>query len=125
MKRRCSDPSAPHYERYGGRGIKVCQRWQESFAAFMEDMGPRPDGTSIDRENGDGDYEPSNCRWATAETQQNNRANNRFATLDGRTQTVAQWARELGVRPGTVKYRAERDGVLHDRGVNPTKEISK
>jgi hypothetical protein len=79
MKTRCSNPNADNYSYYGGRGIRVCSRWAESFAAFLEDMGacPSPDHT-IDRINADGDYEPGNCRWATMKLQSNNRARRGF-----------------------------------------------
>jgi hypothetical protein len=75
MKQRCSNPNNKNYKDYGGRGIKVCDRWINSFPNFLEDMGERPNKHSIDRINNDGNYEPSNCRWATDEQQKNNRRN--------------------------------------------------
>jgi hypothetical protein len=73
MKDRCSNPSHRAYPRYGGKGISVCVRWIVSFENFYADMGPRPAGTSLDRRNSNGDYEPGNCRWATALEQRHNR----------------------------------------------------
>lgn len=73
MKSRCLNPNATAYNRYGGRGIRVCKRWLRSFKNFLEDMGERPTGKSLDRRKTTGNYTPKNCRWATPKEQANNR----------------------------------------------------
>lgn len=104
MLQRCGNPSAENYSLYGGRGIRVCKRWCESFDAFYEDMGPRPGaGYQIDRIDNDGNYEPGNCRWATAKENSRNRRNNRRLTFRGETLTVAEWAERLKLT-ATVIY---------------------
>jgi hypothetical protein len=74
MKQRCYNPKNPHYSRYGARGIVVCERWLHSFANFYADMGPKPDGKTLDRKDNDGNYEKDNCQWSTPKEQQNNRS---------------------------------------------------
>ena len=73
MLARCLDRTHRQFKDYGGRGITICRRWQISFAAFLDDMGPRPSGTTLDRINNNGNYEPANCRWATRLQQNRNK----------------------------------------------------
>ena len=77
---RCEDPKVNHYDRYGGRGIKVCDEWHDfwEFAKWSDSVGGRPEGYTLDRIDNDGNYEPNNCRWANWETQTSNKSSNRF-----------------------------------------------
>jgi len=109
MIARCNNKNLRSYSNYGGRGIKVCQQWRESFDDFLKDMGKRPSGRSLDRINNDGNYEPSNCRWATPEQQRrNSRQSLTFLTAHGKTQCVQDWALELGLSPTTIYSRMSR-----------------
>lgn len=102
---RCTNEKNQAFHRYGGRGIKVCDRWK-SFVNFYADMGPRPPGMTLDRHpNNDGDYEPTNCRWATREQQNNNKGINVLLTWQGRTLTLSQWARESNLNVQTLYAR--------------------
>lgn len=113
MKARCSNPNSNRHSNYGGRGIKVCERWAK-FENFLEDMGERPDGMSLDRINSDGDYEPGNCKWSTQKEQQNNRRNNMLIELDGVTMTLAQWSEKTGFDATTISTRIRRGWSCHD-----------
>ena len=105
IRERCNCQDSKDYENYGGRGICVDDAWQKSFLAFLADMGEAPAGMSIERINNDGNYEKSNCRWATVLDQANNKRTNVFVTYKEKTQTIAQWAREIGLERKTLEYR--------------------
>lgn len=106
MRARCNNPRTPHYERYGGRGIKVCNRWNEDFTAFLSDMGCRPSSRhSIERKDNSGDYEPGNCRWATAQEQARNRRSSKIIEVGGVSQTLSEWAEACGISIATIHAR--------------------
>lgn len=111
MRQRCSNPRAQNYVNYGARGISVDPRW-DKFALFLEDMGHPPTLThTLDRINVLGNYTKQNCRWATAEEQQNNRRNAVVLTGFGKTMTMKQWSRELGIRYDVMQYRIRTMGL--------------
>jgi hypothetical protein len=107
MKSRCLNPNNKDFSLYGGRGIKVCDRWL-TFEGFLADMGTIPDGMTLERVNRDGDYQLSNCKWSTRTEQANNRSSNHVITFSSRTQTATQWASELGIKRRTLLRRIER-----------------
>jgi hypothetical protein len=105
---RCTNPNHRRWKDYGGRGIKVCDRWRK-FENFLADMGERPEGKTLDRKEVNGNYELNNCRWATNEEQAINRRDNRHLTYQGETRTVVEWAKKLGVKRGAISQRLCRD----------------
>jgi hypothetical protein len=119
MRQRCLNKNFRDYPRWGGRGISICRRW-DKFENFLTDMGPKPRNESgsrraefsLDRIDNDGNYQPSNCRWATRSQQAQNKSNNgRFKKLvkwKRRTQSVAAWAKEFKVCPTTIYNRINR-----------------
>lgn len=110
MKARCSNPKHASYRYYGGRGIKVCKRWQV-FANFLADMGERPSGTSIDRINNDGDYKFSNCRWATQKEQHSNTA----TSIRFKGKGLKEWAELRGEKYTTLYMRLRTHGSIYPR----------
>lgn len=108
MKARCYNRDHNRYHRYGGRGIRVCDRWVGSFENFLSDMGECPAGMQIDRKDNDGDYEPGNCQWSTAGEQANNRSTNRIVVYQDRSMTLAEASREYAVPYETLKQRLNR-----------------
>lgn len=106
MKARCSNPKNPGYARYGGRGIKVCDRWENSFERFFEDLGPKPSiAHTLGRINNDKHYEPGNVKWSTPLEQANNRSSNTFIEIDGVKRTLADWERLSGVPQRVIGRR--------------------
>jgi hypothetical protein len=108
MRQRCNNPNAVGYERWGGRGIRVCSRWN-SFKKFYQDMGPRPSSNhQIERKNNSGNYTPLNCCWATKTQQGRNKRNNRLLSYDGETLPVSAWAERMHVNPDRLYGRLNR-----------------
>ena len=113
MRQRCLYPKHQRYHIYGGRGITICKRW-DAFENFLADMGERPKGCTLDRRDNNGNYEPSNCRWATMFEQHGNRTDNLMLSYEGRTQCIAHWARELGMTRSALRYRIVERGLRLD-----------
>jgi hypothetical protein len=110
MHKRCSDQNHISYRYYGAKGIRVCERWA-SFDNFLSDMGPRPEGATLDRKDSLGNYTPENCRWATVAEQNRNKGDTILVEIEGKTQPVGVWARERGISPQVVHYRMRHLGM--------------
>lgn len=125
MKRRCYNPNSARYEEYGGRGIEVCDRWLDSFESFIFDMGEPPTGEhTIERIDTDGNYEPSNCKWASKKEQANNKRNNRKITAFGKTMNLQQWAEQTGLKRECIAARIGR-GWSNERALGLEGDILK
>lgn len=121
MKSRCTRITDPEYANYGGRGIRVCNRWMHSFEHFFEDMGYRPSpGHSLDRIDNERGYEPDNCRWATPIEQCNNMRRNRLLTLNGRTMSLMQWSRETDIAESALRSRLAKGWTTTEALTLPT-----
>ena len=118
MRERCSNPASKSFKHYGARGIKVCERWN-NFELFLSDMGPRPPNHSIERDDNDKDYEPSNCYWATQSEQMNNTTRSRHLTAGGKTMTMAQWARQLNGSSDVISRRLQYGWTVEQACLTP------
>lgn len=109
MLQRCYNKKSTGFHNYGGRGIRVCNRWRKSFLNFYKDMGQRPINTTLDRANNDKNYKPSNCRWASYKDQANNKRNNHIITYNSKTLTIEKWAESLNIKSNLIVYRILRN----------------
>lgn len=120
MRDRCANPNNKKYHLYGGRGIKVCDRWLTDVLTFIADMGPKPSPQhSLDRIESNGDYEPGNCRWATLVEQNNNRSCCVYIKLGNEVLTPTQWARRSGIPDWLVRDRYRRGWSAKDAVYKP------
>jgi len=121
MRQRCLNPNNKRWASYGGRGIKICSRWN-TFEYFLCDVGmPPSERHQLDRINNDGDYEPGNVRWATPKEQANNHRSNVNLSHGGQTLTLTQWAERIGMRPQTLWARIYRNGWSVERALSEPK----
>lgn len=118
MRTRCNNPNHNAYLYYGARGIRVCDRWQNSFESFLEDMGDRPAGTTLDRIDVNGHYEPSNCRWATGKEQGRNKRNNRKFLYQGLMVSISELCEISGFSEDVMRYRLIDKGWDAERAVS-------
>lgn len=110
---RCYNPKCPGYKNYGQRGIDVSDRWRTSFANFMDDMGPRPSGCSLDRNDNDKGYSADNCTWEPRSVQRRNTRRNHYVDLRGRSMCITDAAKEMGMRLTVVRRLQVRRGISH------------
>lgn len=120
MRQRCLNPKGRSYARYGGRGISICERWQKSFELFVADMGPRPDGHTLDRIDNDGPYSPENCRWASWRVQGRNRRSNRIIEFRGEKLLLSEWAEKIGITKDAMHMRLANGWPLEHALTRPS-----
>lgn len=125
MKQRCLDPKHRHYQAYGGKGIKVCADWL-SFEPFHDwaiangyDANAKRGECTLDRIDNNGNYEPSNCKWATVKEQANNKRTNRYIEYNGETHTIAEWAQIIGISKNALWERLRRKWTIEQALTKP------
>jgi hypothetical protein len=116
-KQRCYNQNHEHYNYYGGRGIKVCDEWLNNFKSFYDwaILNGYKDNLQLNRIDNNDDYKPSNCNWVTAKENSNNKRNNYNLTLNGKTQTLKEWADEIGINQSSLRERIERNNNIFDK----------
>lgn len=116
MRHRCSNPNMPYFSHYGGRGIAVCEEWFHSFPTFLHDMGKKPKDHTLDRIDNDGNYEPSNCRWANKHDQNVNRRylGRKLHTMDGKSQRAGKWAKEYNKDRRVICMRTNNGWTIEE-----------
>ena len=127
MKQRCFDKNHTYYERYGGRGIKICKEWKNDFMCFHNwaMSNGYQDNLTIDRIDNNGDYEPSNCRWITLQEQCNNRSTSKLITYKNETHSIADWARKLGTSRNVIWYRLSKGWSIEKTLTTPIRQKKK
>jgi len=122
MRQRCEDPGCKDYQNYGGRGISVCPEWHE-YVQFLADMGFVPEGCQLDRIDNDGNYELSNCCWATRQQQCRNRRTSHRLKIDGVERTLAEWAEFSGLPSSTIRMRLTRGDNVDSDLLRPVRKV--
>ena len=123
MKYRCNKPNYDEYQHYGGRGIVVCQEWNNNFSIFYSwaVSNGYDENLTIDRIDVNGNYEPDNCRWTTMKIQENNKRNNIVLFFDGKEQTISQWSEDLGINRETIYHRLKSGWTIKDTLTKPVR----
>lgn len=125
IKQRCNNPNTAHYDRYGGRGIRMHPEWANNFFKFLEDIGEPPSSKhTIDRIDNDGDYEPANVRWATRKEQANNRSTNVYYEKDGLRMNMTAWADYLGIPLNLLASRF-KNGMCINEALQPRINVTR
>lgn len=115
MKSRCYTKTHDHYKSYGGRGIGICTEWLNNYQVFADwaTQNGFDEKLTLDRIDNDGNYEPNNCRWVSILRQANNKSTNVYVTIGDKTQSIADWCRDLNINYGTVQYRVSKDKMTY------------
>lgn len=117
MRQRCTNPKKCFYERYGGRGITICDEWRD-FAAFLRDMGYRPDGLTLERIDNDKGYSKDNCVWATQAQQRRNQSTTQMLTYRGETLCLKDWANRIGISQSGLWLRVNKFGWNIEKAIS-------